>query len=215
VDFFTSSNSNTEISSVSDLISKIKENCQQVSASSNESDSEETRRLASKARAKLRAGKKLNGKELAALRASDPELYKQAVRVQNMRKSLEARLSSAKSREEVSSIISSAMGMVSDEDPAGAFISAAFSDAISEFCQSSDYQKLPATNEELDRTSKNKSHVTEDTHDSDESFFSSDDAIEAGNSADSQNLVYRSGATGYQETFIASDTTENRFHSAG
>lgn len=106
---------------------------------------EEKSSYLAKIMAKLKSGKKLTAEEMRFLQAEEPQLYQQAARVQTMRDSLEARLSSCSSKEEAQSIYADALGHVSDDDPMKEYIAAAYDDAMKEFQKSDDYQSLPAT----------------------------------------------------------------------
>lgn len=106
---------------------------------------EEKSSYLAKIMAKLKSGKRLTAEEMRFLQAENPQLYQQAARVQTMRDSLEARLSSCSSKEEAQSIYSDSLSHVSDDDPMKEYIVAAYDDAMKEFRKSDVYQSLPAT----------------------------------------------------------------------
>lgn len=106
---------------------------------------EEKSSYLAKIMAKLKSGKRLTAEEMRFLQAEDPQLYQQAARVQTMRDSLEARLSSCSSKEEAETIYADALSHVGDDDPMKEYIVAAYDDAMKEFRKSDGYQSLPDT----------------------------------------------------------------------
>ena len=134
---------------------------------STKADSEEMKqkKLAS-IQAKLHAGKKLTSEEMEYLRAADPEAYMHAVRIQQTRKSVEGALKHAKSKQEAQEIISSAVSSITKNDPDRDALIAAVSDVADKFMKSSEYQKLPATDEDVKKR-KNNGFINEENEESD------------------------------------------------
>ena len=134
---------------------------------STKADSEEMKqkKLAS-IQAKLHAGKKLTSEEMEYLRAADPEAYMHAVRIQQTRKSVEEALKHAKSKQEAQEIISSAVSSITKNDPDRDALIAAVSDVADKFMKSSEYQKLPATDEDVKKR-KNNGFINEEDEESD------------------------------------------------
>lgn len=109
---------------------------------------EEKSSYMAKIMAKLKSGKRLTAEEMRFLQAENPQLYQQAARVQTMRDSLEARLSSCSSKEAAQTIYADALSHVGDDDPMKEYIVAAYDDAMKEFQKSDAYQSLPDTEED-------------------------------------------------------------------
>lgn len=118
---------------------------------------EEKSSYLAKIMAKLKSGKRLTAEEMRFLQAEDPQLYQQAARVQTMRDSLEARLSSCSSKQEAQTIYSDALSHVSDDDPMKEYIVAAYDDAMKEFRKSDDYQSLPETEKDAAESDRHPS----------------------------------------------------------
>lgn len=135
---------------------------------STKADSEEMKqkKLAS-IQAKLHAGKKLTSEEMEYLRVADPEAYMHAVRIQQTRKSVEEALKHAKSKQEAQEIISSAVSSITKNDPDRDALIAAVSDVAGKFMKSSEYQKLPAIDEDV-KKQKNNGFINEEDEDSDD-----------------------------------------------
>lgn len=106
-------------------------------------------------RQKLKSGKRLTAEEMRFLQAEDPTFYQQVARIQAMRDSFEAQLKQCSSKEAVASTYTTAVSIVSDDDPMKEYIVAAYDDAKKEFEKSDQYQALPRTEEEAhDKQSK-------------------------------------------------------------
>lgn len=106
-------------------------------------------------RQKLKSGKRLTAEEMRFLQAEDPTFYQQVARIQAMRDSFEAQLKQCSSKEAVASTYTTAVSIVSDDDPMKEYIVAAYDDAKKEFEKSDQYQALPRTEEEShDKQSK-------------------------------------------------------------
>ena len=106
-------------------------------------------------RQKLKSGKRLTAEEMRFLQAEDPTFYQQVARIQAMRASFEAQLKQCSSKEAVASTYTTAVSIVSDDDPMKEYIVAAYDDAKKEFEKSDQYQALPRTEEEAhDKQSK-------------------------------------------------------------
>ncbi len=101
--------------------------------------------------AKLQSGKKLSQKEMDYLRRTNPIMYAHALRIQRMAEAVEEQLKHAKSKEEADRIISSALGIVSKNDPVREYIFAAINRISTEFHKSDAYKKLPNTIKEGDK----------------------------------------------------------------
>lgn len=106
-------------------------------------------------RAKLETGKALSAKELQYLRKNNPALYAQAIRVEAKRKSVEARLKNAGSKQEVEEIQFVALSTISDKDPAQRYMMAAVKETVREFKQTQEYRRLPERGE---RDKKNRAN---------------------------------------------------------
>ena len=143
----------TKNKSVSDALRMISNQIRKTNKA--QSDEEKGKRLGA-IQAKLRAGKKLISEEMDYLRANDPEAYMHALRIQQARKSLEASLKHAKSRQEAQEIISSAVSSITKNDPDREAMIAAVSDVADKFMKSAEYNKLPATDDEAKKKRKNQ-----------------------------------------------------------
>ena len=86
-----------------------------------------------------------------------------------MAEALEHQLENADSKEEVNDIIFHAMNGISDKDPYKAAIVAALDEVIKDFKKLDGYNKLPATNEEIEKGRKAKAEKgNKKTEDGDE-----------------------------------------------
>ena len=158
----------TKTKSVSDALRMISNQIRKTNKA--QSDEEKGKRLGA-IQAKLRAGKKLTSEEMDYLRANDPEAYMHALRIQQARKSLEASLKHAKSKQEAQEIISSAVSSITKNDPDREAMIAAVSDVADKFMKSAEYNKLPATDDEAKKKRKNQfSDKTEEDEDSTSQF---------------------------------------------
>ena len=104
--------------------------------------------------AKLKSGKRLTAEEMRFLQAENPQLYQQAARVQSMRDSLEARLSSCSSKEEAQQTYADALTHIGRDDPMKEYIVAAYDDAMKDFQKSDAYRSLPETEEDAKEKDK-------------------------------------------------------------
>ena len=158
----------TKTKSVSDALRMISNQIRKTNKA--QSDEEKGKRLGA-IQAKLRAGKKLTSEEMDYLRANDPEAYMHALRIQQARKSLEASLKHAKSKQEAQEIISSAVSSITKNDPDREAMIAAVSDVADKFMKSAEYNKLPATDDEAKKKRKNQfSDEAEEDEDSTSQF---------------------------------------------
>lgn len=123
--------------------------------------------------AKIQAGKELTADEMSYLAKNDPVMYQKALRAQLMRRALESKLKSCKSKEEAQEVFSAALGSVSEKDPDREIILAALQSAYAEFTESREYKNLPETKKEAE------------------------EARGTGKGA----LEYNTNESGYQETF--------------
>lgn len=103
--------------------------------------------------AKVQMGKKLTPDELSFLARTNPVLYQKAMRVQIMRRMLENRLKSCKSKQEAQEVFSAAISGISENDPDKEILVAALEDVYMEFKKSDAYKKLPLTEEETEKKS--------------------------------------------------------------
>lgn len=140
-----------------EYIEKFKEKVQENSNDGQMSEEEKSREL-QKILRKLKSGARLTGEDLSFIRHFYPEMYVHVVRIQNQRKQLENQLKSAKSKEEASQIFSQAMTGIAKDDPDKEMLQAAYSKAYSEFQSTSEYKKLPETNQEAKVEKEMKSH---------------------------------------------------------
>lgn len=115
---------------------------------------------------KLKSGKKLSKKEMDYLKKYNPQMYIHAVRVQKIAESVEEQLKHAKSKEEANRIMLTSTAGIDKDDPDKEYIVAAVNRISKEFKQSSDYNRLPDTEEEAKGTDKrNNRFKTEDDED--------------------------------------------------
>lgn len=115
---------------------------------------EEKSSYMAKIMAKLKSGKRLTAEEMRFLQAENPQLYQQAARVQSMRDSLEARLSSCSSKEEAQQTYADALTHIGGDDPMKEYIVAAYDDAMKDFQKSDAYRSLPETEEDAKEKDK-------------------------------------------------------------
>ena len=115
---------------------------------------EEKSSYMAKIMAKLKSGKRLTAEEMRFLQAENPQLYQQAARVQSMRDSLEARLSSCSSKEEAQQTYADALTHIGSDDPMKEYIVAAYDDAMKDFQKSDAYRSLPETEEDAKEKDK-------------------------------------------------------------
>ena len=112
------------------------------SNSPKESEEDEERMMA-RIMAKLQSGKKLTPKELDYLRAHNPRLYAQAMRIEIIRRDVEEQCKHATSKKQINDIQFTALSSVSKNDPYRQYVQAAIQDAIKEFKDSDAYKSLP------------------------------------------------------------------------
>lgn len=147
---------------LTDVVRRLK---QQSTRSNKEDDS----KMMEKIQAKIKSGKKLTSREESYLKQHNQELYMQYLRIRRMAEALEHQLENADSKEEVNDIIFHAMNGISDKDPYKAAIVAALDEVIKDFKKSDGYNKLPATNEEIEKGRKAKAEKgNKKTEDGDE-----------------------------------------------
>lgn len=93
--------------------------------------------------AKARSGQRLTPDEMSFLARTNPELYRKVLRAQRMRKELESRLKSCRSKQEAQDVFAAAIESVSEKDPDRDMIIQALHQAFREFQESGEYQRLP------------------------------------------------------------------------
>ncbi len=98
--------------------------------------------------AKARSGQKLTADEMSFLARTNPELYQKVLRAQRIRKEMESRLKSCRSKQEAQEVFSAFVGSISEKDPDRDMIIQALNQAFREFQESGEYQRLPETEEE-------------------------------------------------------------------
>lgn len=98
--------------------------------------------------AKARSGQRLTPDEMSFLARTNPELYRKVLRAQRMRKELESRLKSCRSKQEAQDVFAAAIESVSEKDPDRDMIIQALNQAFREFQESGEYQRLPERAEE-------------------------------------------------------------------
>lgn len=115
-----------------------------------------------KIRQKMQSGKKLSPEELNYLRVYQPELYQSALRVENARKVLRAKLQSCKSKEEVDNVVSVQTEVLRamDGDPDKEYMAAMVRHEVDTFKKSKAYASLPQNTQEGKR--KKKTPVSEE-----------------------------------------------------
>lgn len=134
-------NNNVKIDSIKDAFRHFR---QVVDLGAAGLDDEDTReKYEARIRAKLKAGKRLNAKELQYLKEYNPVLYTHAIRIENKRRNVEQQLRNAASKEEVEEIRFRAMSSISDKDPVKEYMRAAVQEAVEEFKESDEYKSLP------------------------------------------------------------------------
>ena len=137
----TANNSKECIDTMDELVAGLKN---WIEFGEAEADEEELKqKYDARIRAKLEAGKPLTSKEMQYLRKNNPGLYVQVVRIEAKRRSVEAGVKSAKSKQEVEDIQFEAMSSISDKDPARKYMVAAVQDTIKEFKKTQAYRSLP------------------------------------------------------------------------
>lgn len=132
-----------------------------------ENKGEAKERYRTKIMAKLKAGKKLTIKEKRYVKKYDPELYAVVMRIEVKREALENRLEHAKSKQEVTAICMHAVSSIDEKDPAREYIIAAVNKTIDEFKKTTEYKKLPATDEDEEKKKIGKVFEKDENKESD------------------------------------------------
>ena len=133
----------------------------------DEMTEENKAKMRAKIEQKLKAGKKLTGKEEQYLKQIDPQMYIQYMRIQARAEAVEEQLRHAKTKQQVNNIITAATASVSDNDPYKEYVLAAIRKVAEDFKSSRAYQKLPASGEER-KTDKNFDFETEEEESNEE-----------------------------------------------
>ena len=120
----------------------------QINSGMEELSEEKRQKMDAKILAKLESGKKLSEKEMQYLRKYNPALYAKALRIQLKIKHLEEQLKHAKSKEEVTTIETFAIGSISKNDPDRKALIAAINNVMQDFKSSKAYQNLPVREED-------------------------------------------------------------------
>ena len=105
-------------------------------------------------------GGKLTKEELRFLQKVNPMLYAQAMRVEALAKAIEEQVKHARSKEEANSIVSTAVGGISKEDPAREYIVAAVDRISKNMRRSSEYSRLPNTEEEAKQSRRKRDRIS-------------------------------------------------------
>ena len=100
----------------------------------NEMTDDEKKAMEARIESKLKRGKKLSAKEMEYLRKYNPMMYLRALRIQQ-----------AKSKEQVTNIVSQSLAGISDKDPDKEYMVAAINEVAEEFKKTSAYARLPDT----------------------------------------------------------------------
>lgn len=148
---------------------KLKENiveCLQNNGKPEMTD-EEKAKMQENITQKLKAGKKLTKEEMDFLKKYNPQMYIHAMRVQRIAESVEEQLKHAKSKEEANRIMLTATAGIDKDDTDKEYIVAAVNRISKEFKQSSDYNRLPDTEEEAKGTDKRNNRFKTDDEDDD------------------------------------------------
>ena len=118
---------------------------------------------------KMKMGKRLTSEEMNFLRIHNPELYKAAMRVEIMRKSLQSRLKNCKSKDEVNSVIMGQMGSLRamKQDPAREYMIAMVSRVVQKFKESGAFARLPEETRTGKKSRKSVSVQAEDWEEKD------------------------------------------------
>ncbi len=113
---------------------------------------------------KMKMGKRLTSEELNFLRVYNPELYKSAMRVEILRKSLQNRLKSCRSKDEVNSVIMSQMGTIRSmkKDPDREYIAAMVREVVQKFKESGAFARLPEKTPIKEKTRKASEKTSEE-----------------------------------------------------
>ena len=96
-------------------------------------------------RAKLESGKRLSAKEMRYLKQYNYTFYMHAVRIEIKRKSVEAQLKHARSKQEVQDIQCAAIATISKKDPVKKYMVAAVCETVKAFKETDGSKRLPET----------------------------------------------------------------------
>ena len=111
----------------------------------NEMTDDEKKAMEARIESKLKRGKKLSAKEMEYLRKYNPMMYIRALRIQKAAEAVKEQLKQAKSKEQVTNIVSQSLAGISDKDPDKEYMVAAINEVAEEFKKTSAYARLPDT----------------------------------------------------------------------
>lgn len=111
----------------------------------NEMTDDEKKAMEARIESKLKRGKKLSAKEMEYLRKYNPMMYLRALRIQKAAEAVKEQLKQAKSKEQVTNIVSQSLAGISDKDPDKEYMVAAINEVAEEFKKTSAYARLPDT----------------------------------------------------------------------
>lgn len=99
----------------------------------NEMTDDEKKAMEARIESKLKRGKKLSAKEMEYLRKYNPMMYLRALRIQKAAEAVKEQLKQAKSKEQVTNIVSQSLAGISDKDPDKEYMVAAINEVAEEF----------------------------------------------------------------------------------
>ena len=94
----------------------------------NEMTDDEKKAMEARIESKLKRGKKLSAKEMEYLRKYNPMMYLRALRIQKAAEAVKEQLKQAKSKEQVTNIVSQSLAGISDKDPDKEYMVAAINE---------------------------------------------------------------------------------------
>lgn len=198
-----------KIQTIKDASERIKEIVNQ-SIENNNINEHKNQKLEKQIEVKLNSGKRLSFKEVNYLKLHNPHLYHLYLIVENKRKSVEEQLKHCKSKEEVQKVQENALESIGKNSPIKAMLISAINNTIEEYKKSDEYKKLPATEDDVKKSSTECNKVKEVIKDksikSIHDVESSTDIFYDGN----ENLEYKICFGKYQETYI--NTVSNKIN---
>lgn len=115
---------------------------------------EEKSQLNSSIMTKMRTGAKFTQKELRYLQKTNPQLYMKILMIQKRREILEQKLKNCKSKKEVNDAITFELSSIRKSDPDKELKIRSIQDTEREFKKTTEYRRLPATNEGAEKEKK-------------------------------------------------------------
>ena len=152
----TNKKDSEQITSRQELVDYIRKSVDETEKYTDEEKAEKEAKIVRK----LKMGGKLTKEELRFLQKVNPMLYAQAMRVEALAKAIEEQVKHARSKEEANSIVSTAVGGISKEDPAREYIVAAVDRISKNMRRSSGYSRLPNTEEEAKQSRRKRDRIS-------------------------------------------------------